>query len=304
MNNIANKILMVRPVSFGYNRQTAESNTFQKEVDLSAEEIQAKALSEFNLMADKLKELGIQVIIFDDLKEPHTPDSVFPNNWFSTHPDGRLCLYPMEAEVRRFERRSEIIDFFKENYLISQVLDFSKFEDQNKFLEGTGSLVLDHKNNIAYASISSRTNEAVLDKWTKTLGFEATKFHSFDKQNIPIYHTNVMMCLGDNFAVICLESIANDAERNEVTESLQNSGKEIIEISLEQMENFAGNMLLLENKSGEKILVMSKRAFDSLNTEQIQRLTSHAKLASFDIDIIEQCGGGSVRCMIAEIFYS
>jgi hypothetical protein len=304
MNYIANKILMIRPAGFGYNRQTAQSNAFQKEVDLSAEEIQEKALNEFNLMTAKLKEIGVEVIIFDDLKEPHTPDSVFPNNWFSTHPDGRLCLYPMEAEVRRFERRSEIIDFLKENYSVTQILDFSKFEDQNKFLEGTGSLVLDQDNRTAYASISSRTNEDVLDKWAIAIGFDVIKFHSFDRQNTPIYHTNVMMCLGDKFAVICLESITDANERLMVVESLQNSGKEIIGISFGQMENFAGNMLLLQNQTGENILVMSERAFRSLNENQIEKLRFYTSLASFDIDIIEQCGGGSVRCMIAEIFLS
>lgn len=304
MNYIADKILMIRPASFGYNPQTAESNKFQKKADLSDEEIQAKALREFDSMSEKLKELGIEVLIFEDTKEHHTPDSIFPNNWFSTHPGGTFCLYPMEAEARRFERNPQIVDKIKKEINRVQTLDLSDFEKQSKFLEGTGSLVLDHTNKIAYASISSRTNPQVLTNWANALGFRLVKFHSFDQNNAPIYHTNVMMCLGNDFAVICLQSIADKAERQTVIESLQTSGREIVEISFGQMENFAGNMLLLQNNSGEKILVMSKRAFESLHKKQIETLESHAEIASFDIDIIEQCGGGSVRCMIAEIFCS
>ena len=303
MNYVANKILMIRPAGFGYNPQTAESNAFQQNVHLSDAEIQEKALQEFEEMTDRLKKLGIEVLIFLDSKDPHTPDAVFPNNWFSTHPDGRLCLYPMESETRRLERDGSIVDFLKKNFDVTEVFDFSKLESKNQFLEGTGSLILDHKNKIAYASISSRTNEEALDKWAKALGFDVIKFRSFDQNGKPIYHTNVMMCLGDNFAVICLESIL-DKTRNAVVESLKQTGKEIIEISFEQMENFAGNMLLLQNKAEENILVMSKRAFESLEKQQKKTLQKYATLESFDIDIIEKCGGGSVRCMIAEIFYS
>lgn len=302
MNYTAAKILMIRPANFGYNPQTAESNKFQKKVDLSDQEIQAKALREFDSMSAELEKLGVEVVIFEDVKEHFTPDAIFPNNWFSTHPGGAFCLYPMEAEARRFERNPEIIDKIKKEAGIRRTLDFSRFEKQNKFLEGTGSLVLDHKNKTAYASISSRTNPEVLESWAEALDFNVIKFHSFDRENAHVYHTNVMMCLGDNFAVVCLEGISDKAERQNVIESLQNGGKEIVEISFEQMENFAGNMLLLQNDSGEKILVMSKRAFESLNNKQIRTLESHAEIASFDIDIIEQCGGGSVRCMIAEIF--
>ncbi len=302
MNYTARKILMIRPARFGYNSQTAESNAFQKEVNLSGAEIQAKALREFDLMSRKLKQCGIEVLIFEDSEKPHTPDAVFPNNWFSTHSDGTICLYPMESETRRFERNTEIIGELKKHFVVGRVLDFSAFEKRNKFLEGTGSLVLDHKSKIAYASISSRTNREVLKHWAKNLSFEIVEFHSFDQNKTPIYHTNVMMCAGDSFAVICLQSIADKAERRKVIESLQTGKKEIVEISQRQMENFAGNMLLLQNGSGENILVMSERAFESLNEKQIETLESKAKIVSFDIDIIEQCGGGSVRCMIAEIF--
>ncbi len=304
MSYIANKILMVRPASFGYNPQTAESNAFQVEVDLSDEEIQANTLREFDSMVTQLKENGIEVLVFEDTIEPYTPDSVFPNNWFSTHSDGTLCLYPMEAEARRFERNPKIISEIKENFAVAKVLDFSHHEKENKFLEGTGSLILDHGNKIAYACISSRTNEEVLNYWAKALDFEVIKFHSFDENGKAVYHTNVMMCLGDKFAVACLESITNENEREQFVHSLHQTNREIIEISFEQMNKFAGNMLLLQNKNTENILVMSQTAFESLDKYQIKKLKSHAKLLSFDIDIIEKCGGGSVRCMIAENFLS
>lgn len=302
MKTIADKILMVRPASFGYNPQTAESNAFQVEVDLSSEEIQANALREFDLMVEELRENGIEVLVFEDSENPYTPDAVFPNNWFSTHRDGTLCLYPMEAEARRFERNPQIINKLKKNFAVTRILDFTEFESQNKFLEGTGSLILDQENKIAYASISSRTDEYILEKWAKMLDFELFQFQSFDENGKAIYHTNVMMCLGDKFAVACLESISDENKKRFFHEKLHQTGKELIEISFEQMSSFAGNMLLLQNSDNEKILVMSKTAFESLNENQIEKLASYAKLLSFDIDIIEKCGGGSVRCMIAENF--
>jgi hypothetical protein len=293
---------MVRPVNFGYNPQTAESNAFQVKVDLSDEDVQSNALREFDAMVEKLRSLGVEVLVFDDTKEPYTPDSIFPNNWFSTHIDGTLCLYPMEAKARRFERNPQIIDEIKKNINLTRILDFSEYELQNKFLEGTGSLILDHENKIAYASISSRTNEEVLDDWAEALDFEVVKFHSFDENGKAIYHTNVIMCLGNKFTVICMESIADENEKRVLIETFHQTNKEIVEISFEQMSKFAGNMLLIQNSSEEKILVMSKTARNSLNEDQIIKLEKYAKLASFDIDIIEKCGGGSVRCMIAEIF--
>ncbi len=302
MKYLANKILMIRPAAFGFNPQTADSNSFQKTLDLSGEEVQAKALQEFDQMTDKLQRLGIEVVIFDDKKEPYTPDAVFPNNWFSTHIDGTLCLYPMEAKARRLERDSEIISAIEEEIQVKRKLDISYSENGGMFLEGTGSLILDHKNRIVYASLSSRTDPGVLDTWAHLMKFETILFHAVDENEQAIYHTNVMMCLGDKFAVICLDSILDINERNIVVESLKNARKEIIDISFEQMNNFAGNMLLLKNKDEEKILVMSQRAYNSLNSDQIKQLESHAKVASFDIETIEDCGGGSVRCMIAEIF--
>ncbi len=302
MNSIAKKILMIRPAKFGYNPQTAESNAFQVEVELSSEEIQSNALIKFDSMVNKLRENDIEVLICKDSENPYTPDAVFPNNWFSTHADGTLCLYPMEAETRRFERNPQIIDELKKHFAVMQVLDFTEFENQNKFLEGTGSLVLDHENKIAYAGISSRTNEFVLENWANAMDFEVCKFHSFDENGKAIYHTNVMMCLGDKFVVACLKSITDENEKRLFCKKLHQTGKEIVEISFEQMKRFAGNMLLLRNDKNEKILVMSKTAFDSLNKNQIEKLESHTKILSFNIDMIEKCGGGSVRCMIAEIF--
>ena len=299
---IANKILMIRPVQFGFNPQTAESNSFQKKINLEAETIQKKALEEFNLMAKGLQNLGIEVLIFEDTKEKYTPDSVFPNNWFSTHPNGTFCLYPMEAEARRFEREGKIIDELKKEFNPKEIFDLTSFENEGKFLEGTGSLVLDYKNKIAYASISSRTNPKVLDIWVEKLGFELVKFTSFDENKKAIYHTNVMMCLGDKFAVVCLKSIVDKIEREKLVQKLRETNKEIIKISHCQMNNFAGNMLLLKNKLEEKFLVMSESAFNSLNDLQIKKLKTHAKLVLFDIETIETCGGGSARCMIAEIF--
>jgi len=293
---------MIRPVAFGYNPQTAESNAFQKKLEMNDKEIQRRALAEFDQMAAALNDLGINVIVLEDSNEPHTPDSIFPNNWFSTHPDGSFCLYPMEARARRLERLAIENKEFAKICDKSKTVDLTSFEADGKFLEGTGSLILDHKNRIAYACISSRTNEEVLDVWARTFDFSVVKFGSFDERGTAIYHTNVMMCLGDKFAVVCLESIKNKAERLTVIESLKRTGREIVDISFEQMNNFAGNMLLLKNKNDEKILVMSKRAFESLKYRQIKSLGSDAKLAAFDIETIEDCGGGSVRCMIAEVF--
>lgn len=283
---------------------TAESNAFQNREFASADkrEIQAAALKEFSALAEGLENLGIEVLIYEDQPAPYTPDAVFPNNWFSTHADGTFCLYPMMAEPRRLERSAEIINDLKTRCGIAKILDFTHFEREGKFLEGTGSLILDHANRIAYASISPRTDENILDFWANAMNFKLVKFQARDGNDLAIYHTNVMMCLGDKFAVICLESISDSAERQSVIDNLEKSGREIVQISFQQMNEFAGNMLLLQNAEGEKFLVMSRRAFASLNESQIERLEKYARLIAFDIPTIENCGGGSVRCMIAEIF--
>jgi len=293
---------MIRPASFGFNPETAESNVFQQKVDLSDKEIQERVLREFDQMVSELEKLGVQVLVFDDNKEPLTPDAIFPNNWFSTHKDGTVCLYPMEAETRRLERDSEIIEALGEKFTVKRTLDLSHSENQGMFLEGTGSLILDHKSRIAYACLSSRTNPKVLDTWATLMKYKTVEFSALDQNQNAIYHTNVMMCLGDDFAVVCLESIFDKTKRNKVVRSLKETGKEIIEITFDQMNNFAGNMLLLRSQNDEKILVMSKRASNSLNSQQTETLETKAKLATFNIETIENCGGGSARCMIAEIF--
>lgn len=302
MSYPAKKIVMVRPAKFGFNPQTAESNAFQVEVALTDEEIHAKALQEFDSMAEKIRGLGIEVVVLDDSVEPYTPDSVFPNNWFSTHFDGTLCLYPMEAEARRNERNPDAIELIKREYSSNKTIDLTHYEDQQMFLEGTGSLVLDHESKIAYASLSSRTHPDLVKEWAAKTGFEVVEFRSFDENRKAIYHTNVMMCVGDRFAVICLESVVDEGEKKLVKDSLIKGGKEIVDISFDQMNSFAGNMILLQNSSEEKILVMSETARQSLQHAQISSLEKHAIIVSFDIEIIEKCGGGSVRCMIAEIF--
>jgi hypothetical protein len=297
------QVILIRPVRFGFNPQTAESNAFQNPAckELPPEERQARALREFSAVTETLTEADLDVLIFDDTPEPYTPDSIFPNNWFSTHPDGTLCLYPMLAENRRDERRSEIVATLQNKFDVSQTIDLSAFENDGKFLEGTGSLVLDHKNRMAYACLSERTNEELLKLWAKKMDFEIIFFSASNSEGA-IYHTNVLMCVGDDFAIVCLESAKDIGEREKLRDSLTGTGKKIIEISLRQMDNFAGNMLLLSNKAGKNILIMSQSAHDSLDPEQVEALSEYARLISVKIPTIELCGGGSVRCMIAENF--
>ncbi len=297
-------LLMIRPVQFKFNEETASSNAFQ---DASAHELQpsltqADALREFDEMANRLKSAGVNVIVFDDVADSYSPDSIFPNNWVSFHHSGKVVLYPMQAENRRAERRMDIIHALQKDFQVDVVLDFSHFEGEEKFLEGTGSLVLDRMHRIAYACLSSRTNEDVLAAWAKQMnGYKIVKFHAHDQNNLPIYHTNVMMCIGNTFAVVCLDAITNPDERLQVRDILEKSGKHIIPISLEQMANFAGNMLLISKKNGHRMLVMSTRAYQSLSKAQIDELDDYAEIMHFDLDMIEKCGGGSARCMLAEI---
>jgi hypothetical protein len=240
-------------------------------------------------------------MVIEDTPEPFTPDSIFPNNWISMHHSGKVVLYPMEAPNRREERRRDILDKIKQNYDLNVVLDFTHFEEENKFLEGTGSLVLDRMHRIAFACISSRTNPDVLAAWKKQMNYDLVTFNAFDQNQHPIYHTNVVMCMGDTFCVICLESISDLDERLLIKQKLESLGKEVIEIGLGQMNEFAGNMLLLKNKAEKKFLVMSDRAFKSLTKYQIEILEDYAEIIHPDLGIIETYGGGSARCMIAEI---
>ncbi len=303
---ITDTLMMIRPVSFYMNEQTAVNNYYQKKLDgLSNEEIQQRALQEFDRFVAKLTKKGINVEVFDDTKEPSTPDSIFPNNWVSFHDDGKIWLYPMYAENRRLERRDDLIEALRKKYDIQSVDGFLDWEKEHKFLEGTGSLILDRKDMIAYAAISERTNPDVLKDFSEKTGFEVVSFvanQTVDGKRMPIYHTNVMMCLGDTFAVICLDSIDNEAERQNVLDSLKKTRKEVILITEEQKGRFAGNMLQLGTAAGAKFVVMSKAAYSSLTEKQIKKISSHGELVYSSLDTIEALGGGSARCMMAEVF--
>jgi hypothetical protein len=257
-------------------------------------------------MVRKLRTKGIIVIVVKDTAEPHTPDSIFPNNWISFHQDGRVALYPMYAENRRAERRSDILNTITDkSFTILNIIDYTPFEKQNHFLEGTGSMVLDRGNKIAYAALSERTDRELFLQFCKDFDFKPVHFSANQTVNgkrLPIYHTNVMMCVADQYAVVCLDSIDNVNERQVVSDSLVKSEKEIVEISEKQMLCFAGNMLQVENKEGKCFLVMSQSAFDSLNNVQVKRLTSYNEIITVAIPTIEKYGGGSVRCMMAEVF--
>lgn len=296
-------VVMIRPVRFAANAQTAGSNAFQKQA-ATEQQAQAAALAEFEALAGALRGAGVNVLVYDDTAEPHTPDAIFPNNWFSTHSDGTVVLYPMQAENRRFERRMDVIEALRdgERRQITRLIDLSGFEAKAQFLEGTGSLVLDRVNRIAYACYSPRTDADLLQDWGEELGYEVLGFHAADGAGHAIYHTNVLMCMGDAFAVICGASIPDNAERQKVFARLTATQHEIVDISLAQMGAFAGNMLLVKNTKGQNVLAMSRRAHEALTADQITVLEKHAMLVSSPIPTIEDAAGGSVRCMLAEVF--
>lgn len=293
-------ILMIQPVAFDFNAETAVNNAFQQKG--SNEDAQQKAEAEFTDFVKKLTEAGMDVTVIKDTPVPHTPDSIFPNNWISFHWDGSLILYPMYAENRRAERKAHVVATIASKFEISNRIDFSNEEANNKFLEGTGSMVLDRQNKIAYACLSPRTNKDLFEVWCNQMGYRGCSFYSVDDQGGEIYHTNVMMCVAEQYVVICLESIRNTEERNHVAETIAQSGKEIIEITYGQMNQFAGNMLQVENKEGKQFLVMSSQAYKALTAGQIQKLESYNPILHSDISTIETNGGGSARCMMAEIF--
>ena len=295
-------VLMIEPVAFGFNEQTAVNNYFQVQQEGN---VQDNALKEFNDFVEKLRAKDINVITIKDTLEPKTPDSIFPNNWVSFHADGKVVLYPMFAENRRLERRDDIINQIKEQFEVTEVIDYSGAEKDNLFLEGTGSMIFDHDNKLAYGSVSLRLDEGLFRKFCSDFGFQPVVFHSYQtagEERLPIYHTNVMMCVADKFVVICLDCIDDESERNNVIETIKNSGKELIEISEDQMQNFAGNMLQVHNKSGEKFLVMSQSAYKSLNRDQVSAIEKYCEIIYSDLEVIETNGGGSARCMLAEIF--
>ncbi|HEY0670261.1 MAG TPA: arginine deiminase-related protein [Sphingobacteriaceae bacterium] len=298
MRNASN-ILMIRPVNFTFNEQTAGSNAFQNRS--GEENIQVEALREFDNMVEILKKEDVNVMVIDDTPFPHTPDSIFPNNWISFHEDGTVFLYPMLAANRRLERKPYIINKVMGEFDVKHVHDLSHFEKDNQFLEGTGSMVLDNEHRIVYACISPRTDLKVLNEFCLIADYQPISFHAIDGNGVPVYHTNVMMCIGSGFAVICLNSIHDKIERESVEASLKKSKKEIIEISLTQLNKFAGNMIQLTNKRNEHLLLMSEKAYTCLSKDQISRLEKYGKLVHTPLDTIENNGGGSARCMIAEI---
>ncbi|MDN5627666.1 MAG: arginine deiminase-related protein [Weeksellaceae bacterium] len=295
-------VLMIEPVAFGYNEQTAVNNYFQVQQEGN---VQEKALREFNSFVEKLRSKGITVITIKDTISPKTPDSIFPNNWVSFHRDGKVVLYPMFAENRRLERRQDILEQIKSQFKVEEIIDFSASERDNRFLEGTGSMIFDHDNKIAYGSVSLRLDEDLFRKFCAEFGFRPMVFHSYQtagEERLPIYHTNVMMCVADKFVVICLDCIDDELEREKVIETIKNSGKELIEISEEQMQNFAGNMLQVHNNVGEKFLIMSQSAYRSLKPEQVAAIEKYCEIIYSDLETIETSGGGSARCMLAEVF--
>lgn len=295
---IASRILMIRPVRFAFNAQTALNNAFQK---VGEADVQQQALQEFDDFVKILRLNQIDVSVINDTELPHTPDSIFPNNWLSFHAPDRLALYPMFAHNRRLERKPAVLDFARQSGYTS-VLDLTNFESENRFLEGTGSMVLDRENKIAYACLSPRTDLAVLKKFCEEMNYTPCTFQSFDARQIPIYHTNVMMCIAKELAVVCLESIRDSMDRKQLEKTLEATRKQVIEISLAQVDSFAGNMLQVQNQKGQRLMVMSSQAFQSLTTMQVQKLTLQNKIIHSPLYTIERHGGGSARCMMAEVF--
>lgn len=300
---LASTVMMVRPVRFESNPLTAASNRFQGNDDVPAAVQQARALEEFEGLVTVLRSAGIEVIDFDDTPEPHTPDSIFPNNWFSTHADGRIVLYPMEAENRRTERRMDIIEYLdhEAGRVVTEVIDLSGHEANGHFLEGTGSMVLDRSNRIAYACVSSRTHLDPLGDFAQRMDYDVVAFDAVDSDGVPIYHTNVLMNIGEALAVICDEAIPRDDQRDAVLTRLRETGHEVISLDYRQLHAFAGNMLELRNDRGERVLAMSRQALENLDSGQRARLEANGRVVSAPIDTIETSAGGSVRCMLAEI---
>ncbi|MFN8295376.1 MAG: arginine deiminase-related protein [Chitinophagales bacterium] len=296
-------LMMIRPASFQFNFETAVSNAFQKSLDgLTTEEIKRKAVEEFDSYVEKLRECKINVTVIQDTATPSKPDAIFPNNWISMHKNGSIFLYPMCTENRRLEIRPEIIEELKDSFLVNSVNDLTASVKDNKFLEGTGSIIFDHIHKIAYACLSPRTDRDLFIDYCTKINYKPIYFFSKDEHDNLVYHTNVMLTIGDTFAVICLASIKDASEQNLVKESLEKTGHEIIDITFEQMNAFAGNMLQVQNTDGKTYLVMSETSYDSLNAEQIKQIEKHTTILSVKIPTIETIGGGSARCMLAEIY--
>ena len=295
-------ILLIKPSNFTFNSETAASNAFQKNSTETQELVSKNVLNEFETFVTTLKSKGINVTVVDDTPSPPKPDAIFPNNWISFHEDGTVVLYPMFAPNRRLERRRDVIDLIKKDYTITKIVDFSPYESKNVFLEGTGSIVFDHQNKIAYACLSPRTNKELLIDLCYYINYKPVYFFAYDKGGKQIYHTNVMMCIAEKFVAICMDSITDKKEKEMLRNSFLTTGHVLIDISFEQMNNFAGNMLALQTIEDKNILVLSQSADDSLTTAQKEQIKSHCELVPLSIKTIETIGGGSARCMIAEIF--
>jgi hypothetical protein len=307
MQQTTNSILMIRPVAFRMNEQTAVNNYYQKIIDgLSPQTVNAKAQTEFDEFVNKLRKVGVDVTVIDDTLSPDTPDSIFPNNWISFHENGDVVLYPMFAENRRQERREDILDTLEnQGFQIAEIMDYTEAETDGFFLEGTGSIVLDRENSKAYCALSPRADEELFIEFCEDYEYSPIIFEACQTTNGDrklIYHTNVMMCIGDSFAVICADSIDDKKERKMVLDSLKADGKEIIQITEDQVNNFAGNMLEVQGTDQRRYLVMSQSAHQALTKKQIAQLEEHITILSSSLDTIEACGGGSARCMMAEIF--
>ncbi|WP_459742851.1 citrulline utilization hydrolase CtlX [Polaribacter sp. OB-PA-B3] len=306
MQQTTNTILMIRPINFRMNEQTAVNNYFQEDIDLKNAEINKKAQQEFDAYVFKLKSFGVNVVVVSDTDKFDTPDSIFPNNWISFHSDGTVGLYPMFAENRRLERRDDILNELEKNgFLIENIVDYTSAEEEDLFLEGTGSIILDRVNRKAYCALSARADEDLFIEFCEDFEYTPVVFvanQTVKGERAAIYHTNVMMCVAETFAVICLETIDNKSEKKNVLKHLKEDGKQVIEITEAQMHNFAGNMLQVRGANDELFLVMSKTAHDSLTQSQIAKINNHCKIISSSLETIETCGGGSARCMMAEVF--
>lgn len=303
---ITNTILMIRPVSFRMNEQTAVNNYFMEDIDMKNQEINKKAQEEFDAFVSVLKDKGVNVIVVQDTKEPDTPDSIFPNNWISFHANGTVGVYPMFAENRRNERREDVFEILEENgFKINDVIDYTSAEDEELYLEGTGSILLDRVNKKAYCALSERADEDLFIEFCEDFDFFPVIFtanQSVDGKRLPIYHTNVMMALAENFVVICADTIDDKKERKNVLDHLKKDGKEVIAITEQQMHHFAGNMLQVLGSDDKRYMVMSSAAYHSLRPEQVAQIENHCSILHSSLHTIETCGGGSARCMMAEVF--
>lgn len=307
MQQTTNTIVMVRPANFRMNEQTAVNNYYQKELSgMLPASVNAKAQEEFDAFVEKLRAVGVTVVVVEDTKEPNTPDALFPNNWISFHENGDVAIYPMFAENRRFERREDVLEILEEKgFVIENVVDYSEAEEEEIFLEGTGSMILDRHNRKAYCALSPRADEELFIEFCEDFEYTPVIFtanQTVEGRREAIYHTNVMMCVAENFAVVCLDSIDDKKEKKNVLKHLKLDGKEVIAISEQQVTQFAGNMLQVKGTSDERYLIMSSSAFNSLNPNQIKAIEKHCKILHSSLETIETCGGGSARCMMAEVF--